>query len=139
MEWTPYNNTTPWGLLTIDQQKVFYPFENQKIIVGSDGLVYDDTTVDLPKGIHYTTKTVVRVWYPKNGRWINYDTTIWGFGGVANYNVLRVENVFAKAAPRPRPREFFIVMDHGKLIGYFDDYPVALQHYEIIKVKEQLQ
>lgn len=138
MEWTVHNNTTPWCLLTLDQQRAFYPFENQKITVGTDGLVYDDTTVDKPKGVHYTTETLIKVWYPKTGYWNNYDTTIWGLGGVAPDKVLRVENVFVKAAPRPKAREFFIVMDHGKLIGYFDDYPIALQHYEIIKVKEQL-
>lgn len=143
MEWTPYNNTTPWGLLSSDQKdaikKAYEKVET--MFVGKDGLDYYDRlswSEARKEGMN-----IIRPLY-KFGRnnypghdWVEY-SPYRGFINVDKFNVLRVSQPRPKAPPPPEPREFYIVMDHGKLIGYFNDYPVALQHYEIIKVKEQL-
>lgn len=145
MEWTPYNNTTPWGLLSSEQRKcIVDTYSNTKTMyIGKDGLDYSDNM--RWSEANRLKMEIIRPLY-KFGRnncagvdWVEYSPTSRNFNNVDKFNVLRIPERRPKAPPPPQPREFFIVMDHGKLIGYFDDYPVALQHYEIIKVKEQLQ
>lgn len=143
MDWSPYNNTTPWGLLSSNQKEAIKKAYKsaRTMFIGKDGLDYYDR-------LHWreAQKEGMDIVRPllKFGRnncpghdWVEY-SPYHNFNNVDKFNVLRVSEPRPKAPPRPEPREFFIVMDHGKLIGYFNDYPVALQHYEIIKVKEQL-
>mgnify|MGYP003563723761 FL=1 len=142
MEWTPYNNTTPWGLLSPQQKEMMKKAQKSapnRLYIGADGLDYSDYK-NKPSHVkrHYYRKGVLK--YGRNNPtgedWVDYDPN-WSWC-IDKFNVLRVVPSPKKAPPPPEPREFYIVLDHGKLIGYFNEYPVALQHYEIIKTKEQL-
>lgn len=136
MDWTIYNNTTPWGLLSSEQKMALKKHKTggTRFRAGTDdGLDYTGWSY---KDLEYFG--VDTSWWYKFERyykgWGFYE---WSVSEPGDSSVIRATGPYEKADPPPKPREFFIVMDHGKLIGYFDDYPVALQHYEIIKVKEQ--
>ncbi len=138
MEWTIYNNTTPWGLLSSEQQMAFKKHKTggTRLRVGVDDILdYTDWSSTNLKYFGINTSW----WYKFERYYKGWDFYEWSVSEPGDSSVIRATGPYEKADPPPKPREFFIVMDHGKLIGYFDDYPIALQHYEIIKVKEQLQ
>lgn len=140
MEWSIHNNTTPWYFLSNNQKAEFRKYFRKGTRI-SNGLDYGDWSYSKMAGIKYNWTLYLKRWAGiavgyaavDCNQFVDYTPN----GEPANHHVLRIID-YPKAPPPPEPREFFIVMDHGKLIGYFDDYPVALQHYEIIKVKEQL-